>query len=62
MIQAEIIPNNSHTVSRMPNLDHNNAIDYVLHLITTKAMTSRDYTNHIKTKSRAYFEINEKII
>ncbi len=26
----------------MPNLDHNNAIDYVLHLITDKAMTSRD--------------------
>jgi len=29
-------------VSRMPNLDHNNATDYVLHLITNKAMTSRD--------------------
>ena len=27
---------------RMPNLDHNNATDYVLHLITNKAMTSRD--------------------
>ena len=27
---------------RMPNLDHNNAVDYVLHLITDKAMTSRD--------------------
>ena len=41
-IQAEFVPNNPHTVSRMPNLDHNNAIDHVLHLITTKAMTSRD--------------------
>lgn len=29
-------------VHRMPNLDHNNATDYVLHLITDKAMTSRD--------------------
>ncbi|MGI0056622.1 MAG: winged helix DNA-binding protein [Nitrosarchaeum sp.] len=29
-------------VQRMPNLDHNNATDYVLHLITDKAMTSRD--------------------
>ena len=29
-------------IHRMPNLDHNNAIDYVLHLITHKAMTSRD--------------------
>jgi CTP-dependent riboflavin kinase len=28
--------------NRMPNLDHNNATDYVLHLITDKAMTSRD--------------------
>ena len=27
---------------RMPNLDHNNAVDYVLHQITDKAMTSRD--------------------
>ena len=41
-IQVEFVPNNPHTVSRMPNLDHNNAIDHVLHLITTKAMTSRD--------------------
>jgi CRP-like cAMP-binding protein len=30
------------SIHRMPNLDHNNAIDYVLHLITDKAMTSRD--------------------
>ncbi len=30
------------SVHRMPNLDHNNAVDYVLHLITDKAMTSRD--------------------
>ena len=29
-------------VHHMPNLDHNNATDYVLHLITDKAMTSRD--------------------
>ena len=32
----------SASTNRMPNLDHNNAIDYVLHLITDKAMTSRD--------------------
>ena len=30
------------SVHHMPNFDHNNAIDYVLHLITDKAMTSRD--------------------
>ena len=28
--------------SNVPNLDTNNPIDYVLHLITNKAMTSRD--------------------
>jgi predicted transcriptional regulator len=26
----------------MPNLEHNNVVDYVLHLITDRAMTSRD--------------------
>ena len=30
------------SINHMPNLDHNNAVDYVLHLITDKAMTSRD--------------------
>jgi len=40
--QASIIPDEAKTSPRMPNLDHNNAIDYVLHLITNKAMTSRD--------------------
>ena len=40
--QASIIPDEPKTSPRMPNLDHNNAIDYVLHLITNKAMTSRD--------------------
>jgi hypothetical protein len=39
--QGEIVPDEPKT-TRMPNLDHNNAIEYVLHLITNKAMTSRD--------------------
>jgi predicted transcriptional regulator len=30
------------SIHRMPNLDHNNVVDYVLHLITDRAMTSRD--------------------
>jgi len=42
-VKTEVVskeePNSTH---RMPNLDHNNAVDYVLHLITDKAMTSRD--------------------
>ena len=41
VVQGEIVPGEPKT-ARMPNLDHNNAIDYVLHLITNKAMTSRD--------------------
>jgi predicted transcriptional regulator len=30
------------SIHHMPNLDHNNVVDYVLHLITDRAMTSRD--------------------
>lgn len=40
--KTEDISKESKTIQRMPNLDHNNATDYVLHLITNKAMTSRD--------------------
>jgi len=42
VVQGEVVPDKPQITSRMPNLDHNNAIDYVLRLITTKAMTSRD--------------------
>ena len=38
----KVMPEEPQNVSRMPNLDRNNATDYVLHLITNKAMTSRD--------------------
>ena len=38
----KVMPEEPQNVSRMPNLDRNNATDYVLHLITKKAMTSRD--------------------
>lgn len=41
-IKTEITNKEEPVSIRMPNLDHNNAIDYVLHLITNKAMTSRD--------------------
>jgi len=41
VVQGEIVPGEPKT-TRMPNLDHNNAIEHVLHLITNKAMTSRD--------------------
>ena len=42
-IKSEIVSDDKPVpIHRMPNLDHNNATDYVLHLITDKAMTSRD--------------------
>lgn len=41
-VTQKIVPEEAQTASRMPNLDHNNATDYVLHLITNKPMTSRD--------------------
>ena len=40
--KPETLPNKPQNIPRMPNLDHNNAVDYVLQLITHKAMTSRD--------------------
>jgi len=40
--KMEVISEKSISVHRMPNFDHNNATDYVLRLITDKAMTSRD--------------------
>ncbi len=41
-VKSEVVPEKEQKTPRMPNLDHNNATDYVLHLITNKAMTSRD--------------------
>ncbi len=41
VVQGEVVPDEPKT-ARVPNLDHNNAIEHVLHLITNKAMTSRD--------------------
>ncbi|MDH3617583.1 MAG: MarR family transcriptional regulator [Nitrosopumilus sp.] len=42
VVKSEIVPERPQNITRMPNLDHNNATDYVLQLITNKAMTSRD--------------------
>jgi len=41
-MKSEIIPDEPQIRHMMSNLDHNNATDHVLHLITNKAMTSRD--------------------
>jgi predicted transcriptional regulator len=40
--KKEVINEKSILVPHLPNFDHNNATDYVLHLITDKPMTSRD--------------------
>lgn len=40
--KPEKLPEEPQIPTRMPNLDQNNATDYVLRLITDKAMTSRD--------------------
>ncbi|MDH3676764.1 MAG: winged helix DNA-binding protein [Nitrosopumilus sp.] len=42
IVKSEIVPKEEQNIPRMPNLHHNNATNYVLHLITDKAMTSRD--------------------
>jgi len=42
LIKTEVMSKEEAVTIRMPNLDHNNATDYVLRLITNKAMTSRD--------------------
>ncbi len=42
VVKSEIMPDKPQITTRMPNLDHNNATNYVLQLITNKAMTSRD--------------------
>ncbi len=41
-IKSEIMPDEPQIRHTMSNLEHNNATDHVLHLITNKAMTSRD--------------------
>jgi len=41
-MKSEIMPDEPQIRHTISNLDHNNAIDHVLHLITNKAMTSRD--------------------
>jgi len=40
--KPEIIPEKLQNEPISPKLDHNNPMDYVLHLITNKPMTSRD--------------------
>jgi predicted transcriptional regulator len=49
------------SVHRMHNLDHNNAIDYVLHLITDKAMTSRDIQITLKRSREHISRLMKKL-
>jgi len=51
--KPEIIPEKVSTIPNIPNITPTNPIDYVLHLITHKAMTSRDIQITLK-KSREH--------
>ena len=42
VIQAPIEPEEPQTPTNIPSIEQNNPIDHVLHLITTRPMTSRD--------------------
>jgi len=52
-IKPEIVPEKEISTPSIPNLTPTNPIDYVLHLITNKAMTSRDIQITLK-KSREH--------
>ena len=51
--KPEIIPEKINSMPNIPNITPTNPIDYVLHLITHKAMTSRDIQITLK-KSREH--------
>jgi len=53
VVTHTIIPQKSVSVPNTPNIEHINPIDYVLHLITNKDMTSRDIQITLK-KSREH--------
>ena len=42
VVTTPLTPNEPQSTTSVPKIDHNNPVDYVLHLITTKPMTSRD--------------------
>ena len=60
-IKTEITNKEEPVSIRMPNLDHNNAIDYVLHLITNKAMTSRDIQITLKRSREHISRLMKKL-
>ncbi len=51
--EEEIIPKRVVSTPNIPNIEYANPVDYVLHLITDKAMTSRDIQITLK-KSREH--------
>ena len=62
LINTEVMSENKPvTIHHMPNLDHNNATDYVLHLITDKAMTSRDIQITLKRSREHISRLMKKL-
>lgn len=56
IVEQKTTPKNEEqqkVIESMPNIDSNDVTEYVLHLITTKAMTSRDIQKTLK-KSREH--------
>ncbi len=51
--KPEIVPEKASSMPNIPNISPTNPVDYVLHLITHKAMTSRDIQITLK-KSREH--------
>ncbi|MFB5631796.1 MAG: winged helix DNA-binding protein [Nitrosopumilus sp.] len=51
--EQEIVPERPVSTPKVPNIEHTNPTNYVLHLITNKAMTSRDIQITLK-KSREH--------
>jgi len=60
-MKSEIMPDEPQIRHTMSNLDHNNATDHVLHLITNKTMTSRDIQITLKRSREHISRLMKKL-
>jgi len=60
-MKSKIMSGEPQITPRMPNLDHGNATDYVLRLITNKAMTSRDIQITLKRSREHISRLMKKL-
>jgi len=59
--KKEVINEKSILIPNLPNFDHSNATDYVLHLITDKPMTSRDIQITLKRSREHISRLMKKL-